>query len=114
MPSHLTYRSLEDLANSHAGAVELEHVLLEDEVVSPQVLDVGLESRSERTKIVEAGDTSVDLEALGVEELPLEEVVALESLVLLHEVDWLVALVGLSLVLLIRLLLLTIELVRNE
>lgn len=59
---------LENLVGGQDGAVDLEHVLLEDKVLAPLVNDVGLESTSWGAIVVETANTSVDLEGGGVED----------------------------------------------
>ena len=38
----MTYRSLKDVVEGEVGAGDLEHVFLEDEVLAPEGLHVGL------------------------------------------------------------------------
>ena len=59
---------LEDLVWGESSAVELEHVLLEDEVLAPDLNDVGLEGATWWAVVEETGDTIVDLERWSVEE----------------------------------------------
>jgi hypothetical protein len=47
---------LEDFRESHYGRVELEHVLLDDVVLSPGIEDVSLEPGPSRAIIVQASD----------------------------------------------------------
>ena len=53
---------LENIVGGQGGAVNLEHVLLEDEVLAPDVDDVGLEGTAGRAIVVEASNTAVDVE----------------------------------------------------
>lgn len=53
---------LENIVGGQGGAVNLEHVLLEDEVLAPDVDDVGLKGAAGRAIVVEAGNTAVDVE----------------------------------------------------
>jgi len=69
-----TYRSLEHIGESHASASQLKHILLKDEVVLPLLLQVALEGRAERSEIVHACDTSIDLKGLNEEEFTLKQV----------------------------------------
>ena len=69
-----TYRSLEHIGESHASASQLEHIVLEDEVVLPLLLQVTLKGRAERSVIVHACDTSINLERLDEEEFTLKQV----------------------------------------
>ncbi|KAF3806253.1 putative glycine--tRNA ligase [Colletotrichum gloeosporioides] len=59
---------LEDFVGGQDGAVELEHVFLEDEVLAPEVDDVGLESAAGRAIVEQTSDAAVDLEGGGEEE----------------------------------------------
>lgn len=61
-------RGLENLVWGESSAVELEHVLLEDEVLAPDLNDVGLEGATWWAVVEETGDTIVDLERWSVEE----------------------------------------------
>ncbi|KUI60383.1 hypothetical protein VP1G_11257 [Cytospora mali] len=63
---------LEDLVGRQDAAVDLEHILLEDEVFPPRLDDVCLETAARRTVVEETGDTTVDLEGGGVEHAPAE------------------------------------------
>ena len=56
-------------------------------MLSPLLFDVALELRAERAVVVETGDTTIDLKARHVEELSLEQVLALHALILLHVVN---------------------------
>jgi len=58
-------------------------------MIPPFGFDVGLECRSKRSEIIETGDSTIDLEGLGVEELSLQQIVALLAVVLLLEINWL-------------------------
>ena len=58
-------------------------------MVPPLGFDVGLEGRSERSKIIETRDSTIDLEGLGIEELSLQQILALLALVLLGQINWL-------------------------
>ncbi len=55
-------------------------------MLAPQMLNIGLELRSEGTVVVETGDTAVDFETGCEEELLLEEVLTLLALVLLGKI----------------------------
>ena len=70
-------RSLQNFRGSQASAGELKHFLLEDKMVPPQALNVVLECRSKWSIVVKARDSTIDLEGLNVEELALEEILAL-------------------------------------
>jgi len=58
-------------------------------MIPPLGFDVGLECRSERSKIIETGTTTIDLEGLSEEELSLQQILALLALVLLGQINWL-------------------------
>ncbi len=52
----------------------LEHILLEHEVLSPELRDVLLNGAAGRTVVIEPRHRAVDLEAGHVEQLPLQRV----------------------------------------
>merc|ERR1719469_220472 len=54
------------------SAVQLEHVLFQDEIVAPQVLHILFELLSQWAIIVETSTASVNIERGGVEELTFE------------------------------------------
>lgn len=87
-----TYRCLQHFTKCHVCASQLEHVFLENEMLSPEILDIGFQSRSKGSVIVESSDATIDLEGLGVEELSLQEVLTVLTVVLLSVVNWLVLL----------------------
>jgi len=60
--------ALEHLVLGHDGAVYLEHLLLVDEVLSPQREDVCLDRAARRAEVVQAGDAVVNLERRPEEE----------------------------------------------
>ncbi|GKT46694.1 uncharacterized protein ColSpa_06875 [Colletotrichum spaethianum] len=63
-------RGLEDLVRGQDGGVDLEHVLLEDEVLAPEVDDVSLQGAAGGAVVEEAGDAAVDLEGRREEQAP--------------------------------------------
>jgi len=73
-------------------------------VLAPETLHIVLDSRSQRTEIIKAGDTTIDFEGWRDKELALEQVLDFAATVLLGEVfvdgffgvDFLVVLCGLS------------------
>ena len=69
--------SLEHHLRSHGRALHLEHGLVEDEVLAPERLEVGLDGASGRAVVVEARDAAVDLERGDVEQPLLERAVHL-------------------------------------
>jgi len=64
MPRHFKHVLQYDVS-----AVQLEHVLFQDKVVAPQVLNILFELLSEWAIIVETSTASVNIERGGVEEL---------------------------------------------
>ena len=66
--------SLEHLTLGHDGAVKLEHLLLQDEVVAPLLDDVGLNRAARRTEVVEAGDTTIDVKRGPQKEPPRQDI----------------------------------------
>lgn len=66
---------LEDDVGGEVGAAQLEHVLLEDVVFSPDALDVVLDGASDRAVVEEASHSSVNFEGLVEHEALLHEVV---------------------------------------
>lgn len=81
-----TYGGDEDLVECEVRAGDLEHVLLEDEVLAPLLLDVALELRAERAVVVQTRHAPVDLETRHVEELALQQVLALHAVVFLGQI----------------------------
>ncbi|GKT53876.1 hypothetical protein ColTof3_01215 [Colletotrichum tofieldiae] len=65
-------RGLEDLVRGQDGGVDLEHVLLEDEVLAPEVDDVGLQGAAGGAVVEEAGNAAVDLEGRSEEQAPAQ------------------------------------------
>lgn len=63
-------RGLEDFVRGQRGAVHLEHVLLEDEVLAPDVCDVGEERAAWGAEVVETADATINLERGSVEHAP--------------------------------------------
>jgi len=63
---------LENLVRGQDSAVDLEHILLKNEVLPPQVDDVGLQGAAGRAIVVEARNAAVDLEGGGIEETAAE------------------------------------------
>ena len=49
---------------SDTGAINLEHLLFEDEVFSPELLDVGFNGATNWTEIVETSASPIDLKTL--------------------------------------------------
>ena len=74
----------EDRLRGHRGALHLEHALVEDEVLAPEGLEVGLDGAAGRAVVVETGDTTVNLEGGDVEQAGLERVAHLGAEVLLR------------------------------
>ena len=69
--------SLEHIVWSDATASKLKHILLQDEVVPPELLHIRLECGSEWTIIIKSGDTAIDIERLSEKEFTLEEILTL-------------------------------------
>jgi hypothetical protein len=65
----------EDNMGSDAGGADFEHVLFEDEVLTPELFDVGLDGATDWAKVVETGTTTVDLTTLEEDKTSLDEVV---------------------------------------
>ncbi|KAH3663851.1 hypothetical protein OGAPHI_005254 [Ogataea philodendri] len=68
---HMT-RGLEHLVRRQHRAVHLQHVLLQNEVLSPNINNVGLQCTSRWTIVVKSRNTSVNLKSRGVEKSALQ------------------------------------------
>jgi hypothetical protein len=70
---------LEDLVGGQHGAVDLEHVLLEHEVLAPDIDNVVCEGAAGRAIVVETRDTAVDVEGGRVEKAALHRRESIQS-----------------------------------
>lgn len=77
--SHLVdvARRLEHRLRGQVGAVDVQHVLLQDEVPPPLVQDVRLQRAARRAQVVQTRDTAVDLKGGHVEHAPLHQLLEL-------------------------------------
>jgi hypothetical protein len=72
-----TTRCLENGLDGEVGAVNVQHSLLEDEMLSPQIEQIGLESAARRSEIVQPGHTAVRLKGRHKVHSPHDEVIEL-------------------------------------
>ena len=80
-------RHLQDITKHETGAANLEHVFLEDEMLSPELLDVVLNGATKGTVIEESSDTVVNLEGWTGEELARHKTLNFLSLVLFGKIS---------------------------
>ena len=66
---------LKDYVRCDASGANFEHILLEDEMLSPELLYVGFDSATDGTEIVETGTTTINLAASEVDESSFEEII---------------------------------------
>lgn len=62
----------EDNMRSDACGADLQHFLFEDEVLSPELLDVGFDGAAHGAEVVETSHSSIDLKALEEHESAFE------------------------------------------
>jgi hypothetical protein len=67
-----------------AGGAHLQHLLLQHEVLAPELLDVGADSAANWSEVVKSRTSSVYLEPLKEDVTPLDQIVQQFS-VLLHQ-----------------------------
>ena len=63
---------LEHLVGGQDSAVDLEHVLLQDEMLPPGINNVRLQGATRWAVVVETGDATVDFEGGGIEQAPAQ------------------------------------------
>ena len=79
-------RGFENIVGGQTRAGYFEHILFENEVLSPEVLDAVLESTAQRTVVEQTCNTSVDFEGVYDEEFTFEEVFNFFTLVFLNKI----------------------------
>lgn len=60
---------------SHTSGIDLEHLFLQDEVLSPDLFDVGFDGAPDRPEVVETSASSVDFESLEDYKSSFEQIV---------------------------------------
>ncbi len=68
-------RIFEDDTGGDTGTVDFEHIFFKDEEFSPQLFDIVLDGRSDRTKVIQSCATSVDFETLEVNVSSFDKVI---------------------------------------
>lgn len=68
-------RMFQDNLRGDASTVDFEHIFLEDEELSPELLDIVFDGTPDGSKVIETGNSSIDFESLEKDVSSLDEII---------------------------------------